>query len=155
VARRNIFMGKWIRGSGWYPGYVLRIFKKGAVEFSPQIHGDTRALSAPGYLKQPLTHYTCEDIEAYLLKFNRYTTILAKEEYAKGARLTPRNGVFRLLCVPAAVSLRKFVFQLGFRDGFQGFVIAFLTFLTLMMMNVKLWEMQHNAEKADRAPGAA
>jgi len=143
VARRNIFMGKWIRGSGWYPGYVLRLFRKDYAGFSERIHTDVIPSSPCGRLKNPLEHYTCENIEEYLLKFNRYSTILAKQEYARGARLTARNGVFRLVCVPAAVSLRKYFFHLGFCDGFQGFVIAFLTFLTLVLMNIKLWEMQY------------
>ena len=34
VSRRAFFLGKWIRHSGWYPGYVLRLFRRGSGRWS-------------------------------------------------------------------------------------------------------------------------
>lgn len=142
VPRRNIFMGKWIRGSGWAPGYVLRLFRKGSVRFSESIHTDLIPVSAPGYLKHQLTHYTCESFEEYAAKVNRYTSVMAREYYRQGARVTPGNCLFRLFILPAAYAAQRYILKAGFRDGFQGVVIAFLAFLTVALANCKVREIQ-------------
>ena len=33
IPRRNFFLGKWIRHSGWWPDYTLRLFKNGIFYF--------------------------------------------------------------------------------------------------------------------------
>jgi glycosyltransferase involved in cell wall biosynthesis len=144
IPRKNIFSGKWIKGSGWYLGYVPRLFKKGFVKFPEEIHADIVALGTFGYLKENLIHYTCEDIEEYMRKLNRYTGILALQAYQKGMRLTKTNFFTKLFILPSAYAFQKLILKKGFRDGFWGFFIAFLTFLTVFLMYAKLWEMQRN-----------
>jgi len=100
IPRRNIFLGRWIKGSGWYPGYVLRLFKKGYVKFSQDIHTDVIALSSYGYLKQHIIHYTAENFPEYLTKINRFTTILAAQACIKGKRITPGNYILKLFILP-------------------------------------------------------
>ena len=142
LPRKNIFMDKWIRGSGWYPGYVLRLFKKGYARFSDDIHDDIAPVASYGYLRNPIIHYTCENLEEYIYKMNSYTSILAEQNYAKGARIKPVNRILKLIIVPFAYATDKFFLKMGFIDGFHGVMIAFLTFLTVYMMNAKLWEIQ-------------
>lgn len=138
VPRKNIFLKKWIRGSGWYPGYVLRLFKKGAVGFSEKIHTDLFPKAACGYLQQPLIHYTAERWEEYLAKSSRYTDILAQQELQKGKRVTLFNLAFKLFFLPLAYCLQKYILKKGFIDGWHGVLIAYLTFLTVFKMNLKL-----------------
>lgn len=148
VQRRNIFLGKWIKGSGWHPNYLLRLFKKGSVRFSEDIHTCIVPISSScGYLKQYILHYTCEDIGEYLLKANRYTSVLANQAYKKGQRVNPLNFIFKLLILPLAAFFYKYIFKIGFRDGLQGLWVAFFTFLTIFMMNAKLWTMQNKAKQ--------
>jgi glycosyltransferase involved in cell wall biosynthesis len=142
IPRKNIFLGKWIKGSGWYPGYVLRLFRKDTVSFSGRIHTDLSPVGSFGYLKNHLEHYTCEDLEEYLRKTNRYTGILAEQEYQKGSRITRLNVIFKLVFFPCAYGARKFFLQKGFIDAAHGLLIAYLTALTIFLMNVKIWEIQ-------------
>lgn len=142
LPRKNIFLGKWIKGSGWYPGHVLRLFQKGAVSFSDQIHADLSPAGKFGYLKTPLEHYTCEDLEEYLRKTNRYTGILARQAYQRGTRITGLNLIFKLIFMPCAYGAKKFFLQKGFIDAAHGALIAYLTALTIFLMNVKIWEIQ-------------
>jgi glycosyltransferase involved in cell wall biosynthesis len=146
LPRKNIFLGKWIRGSGWYPGHVLRLFRKDAVCFSERIHTDVEPLGPPGYLKEPLLHYTCEDLEDYLRKLNRYTGILAQQAYEQGKRITALNCVLKIGVIPSVFAFKKFILMKGFRDGRYGVLIAFLTALTVFLMNAKLWELQEQAK---------
>lgn len=149
VPRRNFFLGKWIRGSGWWPGPVLRLFRKGRVRFPQQIHGQTTALSSNGVLKNALDHYTCETIDEYFAKVSRYTGILAKEQHGRGARITPANSLFRFFFLPLGRAGQRYFLQAGFRDGVHGLLIAWFTFLTVSLMQYKTWELQRRTEHAD------
>lgn len=141
VPRKNIFLGKWIKGSGWYPGYVLRLFKKGHVKFSEKIHTDVIPLGSFSYLRKNIIHYTGEDIGEYIQKLNRYTEVLASERYVRGERIYALNFILKLFAIPSAYFFYKLIFKKGLRDGFHGVLIAFLGFLTVFIMYVKLWEM--------------
>jgi glycosyltransferase involved in cell wall biosynthesis len=143
IPRKNYFLGEWIRGSGWYPGYVLRLFNKNKVRFSDLIHTDIIALTKPGYLKNAIIHDTCDNIEDYLSKLNRYTSILALQAYNQGERITAVNAAGKLFFKPFILAIYKYLFKAGFRDKFNGFLIAFLTYLTVFLMHVKLWELQN------------
>lgn len=142
LPRKNIFLGKEIKGSGWHPSYALRLFKKGFVKFPEKIHAVIEPVGEAGYLKHELIHYTCEDIEEYLQKANRYTSVLAKEAYEKGKRITAGNFFYSMGILPSLYFVYKFIYKKGFVDGFQGFLIAWLTAYTIFFMNVKLWQMQ-------------
>jgi len=148
IPRKNIFLGKWIKGSGWYPGYVLRLFRRASVRFSSAIHTDVFPSGPSGYLREPVVHYTCVDLEEYIRKMNRYTGILAGQAYDRGARLTPFSFAIRLFCVPTVQACRKLILQKGFIDGKYGFLIAGLTWLTIFFMNVKVWEIQKKERPA-------
>jgi glycosyltransferase involved in cell wall biosynthesis len=145
MPRKNIFLGRWIKGSGWYPGYVLRLFKRDSIKFSDAIHTDVIPLSACGYLKNPLIHYTCEDLAEYYLKTERYTGILAMQAYAKGERINPLNFIFRIFLLPLIYFFYKYIIKKGFIDGFYGLVIAWLTMRTIFLTNAKLWKAQHES----------
>lgn len=142
ISYKTFFLNKWIRGSGWYPGYTLRLFKKGAVKFSCDIHTAVIPVGAYGYLTQSIKHYTCEDLEEYIRKMNRYTNTLAQQAFKRGVRLSPFNSVLKLFLLPTAYAFKKFVFQKGFIDGVYGILIACLTWLVIFLMYAKTWEMQ-------------
>ena len=144
IPRKNIFLGKWIKGSGWYPGYVLRLFKKGSVKFPEDIHKNILPIGSCGYLQKDIIHITCENLGEYLQKVSRYTTVAARQMYFKGERVTCKNFILKLLILPLVRFFQKFFLMSGFRDGFYGFLIAFLTFLTVFMMHIKLWDTQRN-----------
>ncbi len=101
-------------------------------------------VSSYGYFREPLNHYTCENLEEYLNKLNRYTGILAVQAYEKGDRINSLNIIVKLGFLPFAYGLKKFILQKGFKDGANGFLIAFLTGLTVFLMNAKVWEIQKN-----------
>ena len=142
IPRKNYFLDEWIRGSGWYPGYVMRLFNKHKVRFSSDIHVDIISLTKPRYLKNAIIHVTCEIIDEYLYKLNSYTSILASQAYQAGERITPFNATSKLLVKPFVLAGYKYIFKAGFWDKFNGFFIAFLTYLTAFLMYAKLWELQ-------------
>ena len=144
ISRKNIFLGKWIRGCGWYPARVLRLFKKGYAKIPENIHGDILPIGDYGCLKHNIIHATCDKLESYLEKVNRYTTVLAREKYKNGERLTYKNFILKLFILPSARFVQKFFLKKGFIDGIHGLVISYLTSFTALITYVKLWEMRKN-----------
>ena len=142
MPRKNIYLGKWIRYSGWYPGYVLRLFKKDKVSFSEKIHTDVTPMGSCGYMKNDLLHYTYENVDEHVAKMVRYTNVLAEQSYARGERITARNFIWKLLVLPMVYSLKKYVWLQGYRDGVRGLMISAFTFFTAVVSNAKLWEIQ-------------
>lgn len=142
LPRRNMFLGKWIRGSGWYPGYVLRLFRKNAVRLPTRLHEDITARAPAGFLHNPIDHVTATDLQDYLEKVNRYTSLLARQADAGGVQITWCNCCTRMFLLPLAYALQKFFLKRGFRDGYHGLLIACLTWLTVFLNAVKLWEIQ-------------
>jgi len=57
VARRAFFLGKWIKHSGWYPGFVPRLFDKRKSYFNNnQVHEQLITEGKIGVLKNDLEH---------------------------------------------------------------------------------------------------
>ncbi len=144
IPRKNIFLGRWIRGSGWYPGYVLRLFKKGSVKFLEDIHTNPAPLTGYGYLKEHIIHYTCEDLKEYMDKIDRYSSVMASQAYERGERVTIWNFAAKMFALPVIYFLHRFLFKLGVRDGLQGLLIASLTGFNIFITNVKIWKMRKN-----------
>lgn len=140
IDRHNYFLGKWIRGCGWYPDYILRLFRKGKAWWPLEIHDTPKLESGNEHtpiLEGPLIHKSYRDLEQFFEKFNRYTTRLAVEytqrKYSSKGIHLPINLFIR----PTYWFLRKYIFLQGFRDGFCGFFICFFSGLTIFVSYVK------------------
>lgn len=144
ISRKNLFLGKWIRGCGWYPDYIIRLFRKGATRWPLEIHDVPKIEEKDkvGYLRNPLIHITYASIEQYFDKFARYTTRLAQEEYEKGTRITKTNFLLLFLIKPLSWFFHKYFLQRGYIDGFRGFFISVASAVTIFMTHAKLWEMR-------------
>lgn len=146
IPRNNYFLGKHIKGCGWSPDYIIRLFRKGAAKWPLNIHDVPRIEdeSRAARLENPLNHQSYRSLSQYFEKFNRYTTRLAGEEREKGVRVSAKNFLILFFVKPVFWSLRKYLFQKGFSDGFRGFFISFSSGFVIFVTYAKLWEMQKN-----------
>lgn len=142
IPRKNTYLGRWVKYSGWYPSYVLRLFKKNRVTFSEKIHTDVMPAGICGHMKNDLFHYTYESVDEHVTKMIRYTNVLAEQSYVRGERITARNFLWKLFMLPAIYFLQKYVWMQGYRDGTRGLLIGAFTFSTVFTANAKLWEIQ-------------
>jgi len=137
VARRAFFLGRWIRHSGWYPGYVPRFFRTGAARYDESaVHEKLVFRERCGRLREPLDHYTDDTLFHYLAKFNRYTTLAASDLAGRGRAFS----VWQLLAKPPALFLKMYIFRLGFLDGLQGLLLALLSSSYVFVKYAKLGE---------------
>lgn len=146
--RRNFFLGKWIKGCGWYPDYIIRLFRKGVTKWPLEIHDTPKVQqeARPGYLKNPFLHYSYVSLDQYLEKFSRYTSALCREYYAQGKRLKRYSFPAVFVVRPAFIFLRKYFLLKGFKDGFRGLFISFSAASTEFVAHAKLWELQQRQE---------
>lgn len=141
IARRAYFLGRWIKHSGWYPGRVVRLFRRGTGRFSEsQVHEQLEVTGSLGQTRHDLLHYTDPDLHHYLRKFNRYTS-LAVDDMVDAGR---RASLFDLLLRPPFQFFKMYLLRRGFLDGMHGFILAVLSSAYVFTKYAKLWEREQN-----------
>jgi len=139
VARLSEFCGKKIRHSGWWPDYVLRLFRRELGAFDHvQVHEQVLVRGRVGKLKSWFLHFPFDDLAALITKTNRYSSDAAQMMALKGRRV----GVFGLITHSVWTFIRIYLLRRGFLDGRHGFVLAataasgsFLRYAKLMFLN--------------------
>jgi (heptosyl)LPS beta-1,4-glucosyltransferase len=148
MPRISFYLGRWIRGTDWYPDYQLRLYDRRVGQFNgKQVHESVELSEGiPGTLKNDLQHYPYRDISDHVTSIDHYTT-LAAEEWAAAGRET---GVLDVVFHPPAAFLRNYVLRGGFRDGMAGFLISVLNSYYVFLKILKLWEIQCGLNAATR-----
>lgn len=139
INRRSFFINKFIKHSGWYPDYTLRLFKKSAdIRFdSSLVHEKAIYKGSSGRLKNDILHYTDRDFEHYIKKLNNYTSLSAEELKAKCRKSTFFDIIFR----PAFTFFKMYFLRLGILDGYMGLVLSTLSSVHVMTKYSKLYLM--------------
>jgi len=144
VPRKTQFLGKWILHSGWYPDYVLRLFKKDSGCFTEALVHEQIEISGPtGRLHNSLLHYSYPTLENYIRKLDQYSTLGAQELLKAGKNFHAHHLVIK----PPVKFFQKFVMQKGWRDGWEGFLIAHLSATGILLRYAKLRQLQIEADK--------
>jgi glycosyltransferase involved in cell wall biosynthesis len=139
VPRLSELCGQPIRHSGWWPDYVLRLFRRGTGCFTEAIVHERIELNGPTEkLQACLLHYPYETLDALINKVNRYSTDAAHMMFAKGKRA----DVLSIVGHSIWTFVRIYLLRRGFLDGRVGFVLAvtaasgsFFRYSKLMMLS--------------------
>jgi glycosyltransferase involved in cell wall biosynthesis len=142
IRRRNYFMGRWIKGSGWYPNYRQpQLYRKGMMRYTRIIHEAVEMQGANqriGKLKNAMWQVPFENFEEILHKANRYSTegarMLANKRVSMGGALGHAIWAF----------IKHYIFKVGFIDGWAGFVIAFGNFEGTFYRYAKRYQQTQN-----------
>ncbi len=119
--RRNHFMGREIRHGGWYPDYSIRLFDRRRGRFKERaVHEAVELDGEPGYLKNPMLHYTYDSVSDYLARADKYSTLAAQEMRKEGRKA----GISDLLLRPHITFIRMYLLKRGFLDGIHGLLLA-------------------------------
>lgn len=142
IPRKNIFFGKWIAHTNWWPDYHIRFFKKGKVNWVNKIHlypkTSGKILKLPPKEELAIIHKGYDSISEFIDRQNRYSSIEAENLYAEGARFS----FFEFLWKPTREFLVRFIKHMGFLDGFYGFFLTFLMVMYKIQVMIKIWEIQ-------------
>ena len=124
VARRAFYLGRWIRGGGWYPDRQLRLFKRTLGHWRERLIHESVAMNQGARvetLKGDLLHYTIRDpAEHQQMIETRYAPLGAQQMLRDGRR----TSTFQIKVAGPAAFVRSFVLKGGWRDGRAGLTIA-------------------------------
>ncbi|MBN2033302.1 MAG: glycosyltransferase family 2 protein [Deltaproteobacteria bacterium] len=142
IPRKNFFMGKWIKHSGFFPDYRQpQLFRKGVIEFNlDPVHEAyiVHSGKGTGYLKNAISQIPYKDFEELLHKANRYSTLGAQKLEEKGKK----GSMAAALLHGAWAFIHLFFLKQGYVDGWPGFVIALGNFEGTFYKYAKLAEKQ-------------
>lgn len=142
--RKAFFLGRWIKHCGWYPGRVVRLFKRSAAHFTEaQVHESVRVSGSIGQLNNDILHFTDPNIYHYFEKYNRYTSLAAKDMAALGDRFSLSQLLFR----PAWTFFRMYILRAGFLDGIEGLILCTFSASYVFTKYAKLWELQRISKR--------
>lgn len=143
-ARRNRFLGRYLRHGEGYPDWSLRLFDRRLARWSSDVVHEkvivdgTKGQASVGTLQGDLLHDSAETLDAYLGKQNRYTTLAAEAAIAAGQRATAARIVFS----PLFRFARFYILRRGFLDGLPGLVHILIGCFNSFGKYVKMVERQ-------------
>jgi glycosyltransferase involved in cell wall biosynthesis len=148
IKRRQVFRGRWIRHGGYYPKYLLKLFRRDAVRIDLDDLVDHHfAVAGPtGKLQSDLVEDNRNEaaIEAWTAKHNRYAVLQARQELADARAVRVGLGSLwgspddrtrwlkqtwrglPLFVRPTLYVVYRYVLRLGFLDGKEGFLFHVL-----------------------------
>lgn len=152
IGRRFRFMGRWIKGCGYWPSWNIRLFRHAVGRYERIGNlGDTGtgdnevhehvvlSRGKAGYLRHAMDHFAYPDVATFIEKHNRYSTWEAHAQLAGTAgeiaaspfghgEVSKRRWLRRLSRnMPFRPTLRflySYILERGFLDGHEGFVLC-------------------------------
>ncbi|MCY4472438.1 MAG: glycosyltransferase family 2 protein [Kistimonas sp.] len=146
MPRRSHLCNTRIFHSSWYPDYVPRVFRRGAVRYTTDlVHPRPVVSGALRKLRSDLLHYPYDTVDALQEKAAFYSTLWAEDKYSKGKRASLRLALGKALWT----FIRVWVIRRGFLDGRYGFIIAMAlaggTWSKYMKLACKSRECEHRS----------
>jgi glycosyltransferase involved in cell wall biosynthesis len=136
--RRNIYFGRWLKRSGYYPDPKLRLIKRGAAEFELRdVHEDMKMTGKLGHLQGDLLHHAYQTLESFLDHQNKYSSLgadMVVRESKVGFSVV--NIVFR----PLVRFIWAYFFRMGFLDGKEGLIVLMNHAAYVSWKYAKAWQ---------------
>lgn len=144
MARRNYFLGRFMRHSGWYPDRVMRLYPRALNYNDNLVHESLDTQGAPVVrLRGDLQHLTCRDLIVFQQKQLAYAAAWAQERHQRGKRC----GLFSVFTHTLGAFLKTLLLRAGFLDGKQGWVLAVVNAQYTFNKYSALWALNHAADK--------
>jgi glycosyltransferase involved in cell wall biosynthesis len=142
IPRSNYFLGRFLKKGGQYPDYTLRLYRNGKGNLPAQdVHEQAVVEGEVGYLKHPMLHYGTRDFENYLVRNNKYTSLMAEQFTQKHVSIDIFSAFNYLVILPLKEFLWIYVRHRGYVDGFPGFVFALFSGFRYGIAYIKYWQI--------------
>ncbi len=168
VRRRVYFMGRWIRHGGYYPTWLLRVFRKGVGRCEAQWMDEHIVVSEGRtvFMKADIIDDNRKDLTFWTDKHNHYASrevldIIEKSRQARREEGDDLQGQARvrrwikdrvyarmpLFIRPFLYFIYRYFIRLGFLDGREGLIFHFLQgFWYRFLVDAKLYEYRRRQE---------
>lgn len=138
ILRQNVIFGQRVQYGGHSPDYSLRLYPRTAIRWEGIVHEQAHVTVPIHKLHFFMLHHTYTDWDRYFIKFNQYTTLMAKQMQEKGKKARFTDMVLR----PGFAFFRFYILKCGWRDGKIGFIMAGMHGFYTMAKYVKLYYLQ-------------
>jgi glycosyltransferase involved in cell wall biosynthesis len=146
VARKNYFLGRWMRHGGWWPDRVVRLFRKDRGRFGGiNPHDRVIIQGRMGSLTPPLIHHTYRTFKQYVHKQYSYAEIGAREMLKRrpGRRITVASMIAKGL----TKFMEVYVLKRGALDGVHGLIAAVCGSYFAFLRYALVWEAKRNTQR--------
>ena len=140
IARRNEFLGRWIKHGGFWPDPKLRLFRRGCGRVEERaVHETITVTGQIATLKQgAILHHSYPTLSDYIDHMNRYSSLGTGTVVAVGqARFSVINIVIR----PWLTFFYNYFLRLGFLDGREGLLLHLYHAVYVSWKYAKAWEI--------------
>lgn len=142
IPRVNHLLGAPLLHTGWGPerDRHVRFFKPDAVELPTRIHAPiapragARIVELDAFPGEMLVHFNYTDVDDFVARLARYTTVEADQAHARGER----DGVLRGLAGAMREWTARWLWHGGWRDGWRGAHLALLMAAYRVVVQAKL-----------------
>lgn len=162
IPSKTMFMGRWLKHSGMYPVYQVRLTRLGPFRFKQVGHGQKEDLdpSRIGTLQNAYLHYSfSKGLDDWFARHNRYSSDEAQETlkvlesgkidlsgFFSGESSRRRASLKGVACyLPFRPQLRflyMYLFRLGFLDGSSGLAYCRLLAIYEAMIVLKVKQLR-------------
>lgn len=172
IKRRVFFMGKWIKHGGYYPTWLLRIWRNGKAVCEQRIMDEHMKLlwghsanlendfidennnNLTWWTEKHNNYATKEAFELlnHIYNFQQYDELVSPRLYGSQAErkrwLKYRYATMPLFVRPFIYFLYRYIFRFGFLDGKKGLVWHFLQgFWYRFLVDAKIYDIYRRAGK--------
>ena len=121
IPRLSSYCGRQMRHGGWWPDYVLRLFRRQNGRFkNVLVHEKIILDGLVGQLSTPILHESFVSLEEVLYKINSYSSLNAKMLNERGVRSSLSKAILKALWN----FFRTYILKLSILDGPQGLMLA-------------------------------
>ncbi len=140
LPRLSSYCGKFIKHGGWYPDYILRLFRREIARFTDDIiHEHAVVEGKIGKLTAPILHESYSDFSEVLEKVNSYSTLQAQKLASHDVKSSLSKAIFRALWK----FIQTYFVKAGFLDGMHGLMLAISSAEGVYYKYLKLLELQN------------
>jgi glycosyltransferase involved in cell wall biosynthesis len=140
LPRLSSYCGKFIKHGGWYPDYILRLFRREFGHFTDDvIHERVIVEGKIGKLTSPILHESYSDLSEVLEKVNSYSSLNAQKLFERDVKSSLSKAILRALWK----FIQTYFVKAAFLDGKHGLMLAISSAESVYYKYLKLLELQN------------
>jgi len=140
LPRLSSYCGKFIKHGGWYPDYILRLFRRELGNFTDDvIHERIIVEGKIGKLNSPILHDSYTDFSEVLEKVNSYSSLNAQKLFERGVK----SSLLKAICRSLWKFIQTYFIKAAFLDGKHGLMLAISSAEGVYYKYLKLLELQN------------
>lgn len=144
IKRKNYFLGKFLTKGGVYPDPTIRLYRRGFGKLPcKNVHEQAEIEGPVSTLNSDLLHYADPNFSRYLMRNDRYTTLLAQDFKNAGVKVNTLNFINYFIIKPIHWFFLTYFRHRGYVDAFPGFVFSWYSSLRFPIAYIKLIELNH------------